>query len=104
MCHLCRNIRIYDERVGANKIAMLGKMTPQAPWERVRGLKFSRDGARLVSGGGGSAVRLWDLGQQACVQEWSLHDDSVWAVHGSDNLDTVYTGGRDGQVCPCLAM
>jgi hypothetical protein len=33
-----------------------------------------------------SAVRLWDLGQQACVLKWSLHDKSVWAVHGSDNL------------------
>jgi hypothetical protein len=42
------------------------------------------------------------------VQEWSLHDDSVWAVQGSDNLDFVYTGGRDGRVCSpfwlCLSI
>lgn len=99
-----RCIRIYDERAGTSKVATLGERSRSAPWERVRCLRWARDGGRLVSGGGGNALRLWDVRQRATVHEWRAHEDTVWAVHGDENLRTVYSGGRDGRVrtCPLL--
>lgn len=94
---LRRCIRIYDERAGTSKVATLGERSTSAPWERVRSLRWARDGARLVSGGGGTALRIWDVRQRAAVHEWRLHEDTVWAVHGDENLRTVYSGGRDGK-------
>ena len=50
----------------------------------------------MLTGSSDHTIRLWDLGQQRCVQTLAVHTDSVWALWASPSFSTVYSGGRDG--------
>ena len=54
------------------------------------------EGRRLLSGSSDHTIRLWDLGQQRCVQTLAVHTDSVWALAVGAGFSCVYSGGRDG--------
>jgi WD40 repeat protein len=57
-------------------------------------------------------MRLWDLGQQRCVQTLAVHTDSVWALAATPSFAAVFSGGRDGciyrwvhaDVCVCVCV
>ena len=48
-----------------------------------------------MSGGADHTLRLWDLGQQRCLQAFAVHTDSVWALAAPPDLGLVFSGGRD---------
>lgn len=44
-------------------------------------------------------MRLWDVGQQRCVQTiCPMLGDSIWALATDDGFSTVWSGGREGRV------
>jgi len=67
---------------------------PVAP--SCRALQLDCDGRLLLTGSSDHTIRLWDLGQQRCVQTLAVHTDSVWALAANNAFTVVYSGGRDG--------
>ena len=59
---------------------------------------MSEDSSLLLSGSSDHTIRLWDLGQQRCLQTLAVHTDSVWSLHASHDFGVVYSGGRDSHV------
>ena len=73
------HVHMYDaehrslmDALPGHKSWVLGVAT--APGQRGGG------GGALISGGGDGAVKLWDLGQRACVQTMTDQSDAVWGV------------------------
>lgn len=68
--------------------------------DNVRDLRISRDAQRLVTASSDKCVRTWDLRAPVrCVAGLRVHDDAAWALAAADeDLDHVYSGGRDGKV------
>ena len=66
-----------------------------------RALVFNRDGTMCLSGSCDHTIRLWDLGQQRCVQTFAVHTDSVWSLAVNDSFSTVISGGRDRCIYRC---
>ncbi len=62
---------------------------------------FNRQGTMCLSGSSDHTIRLWDLGQQRCVQTFAVHTDSVWCLHADDAFTTVVSGGRDRNIYRC---
>lgn len=60
------------------------------------------EGTMCLTGSSDQTMRLWDLGQQRCVQTFAVHTDSVWVLHASPDFTTVYSGGRDCCVYRCF--
>ena len=52
----------------------------------------------MVSGSSDHTIKLWDLGQQRCVQTLAVHTDSVWTLLPSSDFSVIYSGGRDRSV------
>jgi WD40 repeat protein len=71
--------------------------------DNVRDLRISCNAQRLVSASSDKCVRVWDLRAPGrCVAGLRVHDDAAWALAAADeNLDMVYSGGRDGKVLTC---
>ncbi len=61
----------------------------------VRALLLNEEGTLALSGSSDHTLRLWDLGQQRCLQTFAVHTDSVWALAAAPDLSLVYSGGRD---------
>lgn len=61
-----------------------------------RALQLDAEGRLLLTGSADHTMRLWDLGQQRCVQTLAVHTDSVWTLAAGAGFATVYSGGRDG--------
>eukprot|EP00959_Pyramimonas_sp_CCMP1952_P262795 5495039-Pyramimonas_sp.AAC.2 len=59
----------------------------------VKALVLDASGRRCLSGSSDNTVRLWDIGQQRCVQTFSMHQDSVWALAVDPSFTKVYSGG-----------
>lgn len=71
--------------------------SPSSPgWSFRRALQLDGDGRLLLTGSSDHTIRLWDLGQQRCVQTLAVHTDSVWALAVGPAFASVYSGGRDG--------
>jgi WD repeat-containing protein 48 len=64
--------------------------------DNIRALQLDAEGRLLLTGSADHTMRLWDLGQQRCVQTLAVHTDSVWALAAGAGFSTVYSGGRDG--------
>jgi hypothetical protein len=72
----------------------------QGHTSNVRALALDPTGKLCLSGGSDSTFRLWDLGQQRCVQTYSVHSDSVWALLPDASFSRVYSGASP---CPHAA-
>ncbi len=60
---------------------------------------FSRDGLRLVTGGGDSLLRVWDVATGRClVLVRNAHRRCVYTAAFSSDDQLIVSGGRDGDV------
>jgi hypothetical protein len=72
---------------------------PGAARRRHRALQLDGDARLLLTGSSDHTVRLWDLGQQRCVQTLAgVHACSVWCAVPDASWHFVYSGGSDGRV------
>ena len=56
-------------------------------------------GRRCLSGSSDNTLRLWDLGQQRCVQTFAVHTDSVWTLTTDPSFTKVYSGACSTNDC-----
>jgi WD repeat-containing protein 48 len=69
-----------------------------------RAVVLNPEGTLCLTASSDQTIRLWDLGQQRCVQTFAVHTDSVWALHATPDFGTVYSGGRDACVYRCGSL
>jgi WD40 repeat protein len=90
-------IRAMDPGTGSDGLWTL----PNAHQGGVLSLAVSRDGARLLSGGGDGVVRLWDVASRALLKERRSHTGSVWDLGFTVNHprgDYLASVGADGDL------
>lgn len=86
-------VRVWDGRSGARICKLRGHSG------NVRCAALSGDGRLCLTGSSDRALRLWDLGQQRCVQTvHGVHHCSVWSVAMDASWHVCYSGGADGVV------
>lgn len=70
----------------------------------VRKLLIKPDCSKVVSASSDCTLKVWDLGQQRCLETVEVHDDSVWTLAWDSANKRVFSGGRDKAVwCTDLA-
>ncbi|KAI3432393.1 hypothetical protein D9Q98_003949 [Chlorella vulgaris] len=85
-----QGVSVVDVRSGRSVMQLKGHT------DNVRSLQLEAEGRLLLSGSADHTMRLWDLGQQRCVQTLAVHTDSVWALAATPSFAAVFSGGRDG--------
>ena len=86
-------IRVWDARTGSRTAKLKGHNG------NVRCATLSSDGRLCLTGSSDHTLRLWDLGQQRCVQTISgVHGCSVWSAAMDASWHVCYSGGADGRV------
>lgn len=86
-------VRVWDGRTGARICKLRGHSG------NVRCAALSGDGRLCLTGSSDHTLRLWDLGQQRCVQTvHGTHHCSVWSVAMDASWHVCYSGGADGGV------
>ena len=84
---------MWDGRTGARICKLRGHSG------NVRCAALSGDGRLCLTGSSDHTLRLWDLGQQRCVQTvHGTHHCSVWSVAMDASWHVCYSGGADGGV------
>ncbi|KAH1021194.1 hypothetical protein HUJ04_010736 [Dendroctonus ponderosae] len=66
--------------------------------ETVKALVVSRDGTQCISGSSDGSIKIWNIGQQRCIQTILLHTEAVWALLATENFTYLISGGRDKKV------
>ena len=47
-----------------------------------------------------ASIKLWSLPMRRCIHTFSVHTDSVWALHSTHpQLHTFFSGDRGGWIC-----
>ncbi|KAI8824319.1 uncharacterized protein EV422DRAFT_565017 [Fimicolochytrium jonesii] len=86
-------VRVWDFRAGKNVMRLQGHT------ENIRSLLVSDDGRRVLSSSCDSTVKMWSLESHKCMHTYSHFEDSVYSLYSTDpDLDTFWTGGKDGWV------
>lgn len=70
--------------------------------DAVTSLDINSSGSTLVSGGHDSSIRLWDMSNKTCIQEFSAHrkkgDEGVLDVKFHHSYPWMISGGADSIV------
>ena len=46
-------------------------------------------------GSSDATIKIWDIGQQRCIQSIAIHTDSVWSIALDPQNLNLYSGGKD---------
>ncbi|KAI8904953.1 hypothetical protein DFJ77DRAFT_479920 [Powellomyces hirtus] len=89
-----KSVRVWDHR---SKTCV---MRLQGHGDNIRSLLVSDDGRRVLSASCDSTVKLWSLAKpHRPMHTYSHFEDSVYCLYSTHpDLDTFWTGGRDGWV------
>lgn len=87
--HAIGLLRMWDPRTAAKAGRLKGHT------DNVRCVMVSQDGSKCISGSSDATVKLWDLGQQRCIQTFNMHSDSVWTLATDVSFTRLFSGGRD---------
>ncbi|KAK5578007.1 hypothetical protein RB653_002956 [Dictyostelium firmibasis] len=88
-----RAIRGWDVRSGQKIFKLKGHT------DNIRSILLNPNSTRCLSASSDGTVRLWDIGEQRCIQVFDdLHTDSVWTLAANDSFSHFFSGGRDGMV------
>jgi WD repeat-containing protein 48 len=68
-------IRLWDPRTGERAGRLKGHT------DNIRALLLSQDGAMCISSGSDATIRVWDIGQQRCLQVTLPYCRSGWSSH-----------------------
>ena len=70
--------------------------------DNVSAIEFDEARGMLMTGSSDSSLRLWDMRQLRCLQEFSLHkpkyNDSIFDIKYSSDLGLIMTGGADATI------
>eukprot|EP00743_Colponemidia_sp_Colp-15_P005696 GILK01006124.1.p1 GENE.GILK01006124.1~~GILK01006124.1.p1 ORF type:complete len:906 (+),score=129.52 GILK01006124.1:136-2853(+) len=86
-------VRVWDPRANSLRSFKLKGHT-----DNVRCVVLNAEGTLCLSGSADNTIKLWDLGQQRCVQSFSVHSDSVWSIAPLAGFRKFLSGGRDSNV------
>ena len=86
-------VRVWDPRAGEKQMKLKGHTGI------VRSATVDPTGRLCLTASSDHTLRLWDLGQQRCVQTLAgVHGCSVWCAVPDPSWHYVYSGGSDGRV------
>ncbi|CAE6451253.1 unnamed protein product [Rhizoctonia solani] len=98
-----RVVRVWDPRIasggnGGGEPRCLS--TLRGHTDNVRAILISEDGRYILTGSSDASIKLWSLPMRRCIHTFSVHSDSVWALHSTHpQLHNFLSGDRAGWIC-----
>ncbi|CAE6403965.1 unnamed protein product [Rhizoctonia solani] len=94
-----RVVRVWDPRVGAGGEPRC-LSTLRGHTDNLRAILISEDGRYILTGSSDASIKLWSLPMRRCIHTFSVHSDSVWALHSTHpQLHNFLSGDRAGWIC-----
>ncbi|KAG8753415.1 hypothetical protein FRC12_011551 [Ceratobasidium sp. 428] len=101
-----RVVRVWDPRLpgasggagGGGEPRCVGALRGHT--DNIRAVLVSEDGRYVLTGSSDASIKLWSLPMRRCIHTFSVHSDSVWALHSTHpQLHTFFSGDRAGWIC-----
>ncbi|KAH7323334.1 hypothetical protein B0J17DRAFT_683001 [Rhizoctonia solani] len=98
-----RVVRVWDPRIasggnGGGEPRCLS--TLRGHTDNLRAILISEDGRYILTGSSDASIKLWSLPMRRCIHTFSVHSDSVWALHSTHpQLHNFLSGDRAGWIC-----
>ncbi|KAF8751081.1 hypothetical protein RHS01_08698 [Rhizoctonia solani] len=99
-----RVVRVWDPRIATGGNAG-GEprclSTLRGHTDNIRAILISEDGRyQILTGSSDASIKLWSLPMRRCIHTFSVHSDSVWALHSTHpQLHNFLSGDRAGWIC-----
>ncbi|CAE6446811.1 unnamed protein product [Rhizoctonia solani] len=98
-----RVVRVWDPRVargGSGNGEPRCLSTLRGHTDNLRAILISEDGRYILTGSSDASIKLWSLPMRRCIHTFSVHSDSVWALHSTHpQLHNFLSGDRAGWIC-----
>ncbi|KAG9120963.1 hypothetical protein FRC07_003284 [Ceratobasidium sp. 392] len=98
-----RVVRVWDPRIPGGASAGGEPRCVSAlrgHTDNIRAVLVSEDGRYVLTGSSDASIKLWSLPMRRCIHTFSVHADSVWALHSTHpQLHTFFSGDRAGWIC-----
>ncbi|KIJ13737.1 hypothetical protein PAXINDRAFT_48735, partial [Paxillus involutus ATCC 200175] len=82
-------VKIWDLENGEQE-GMAMQHSGNAEW--AQGLAVTRDGKRILSGGGDAVLRVWDVETHQPIAEWGGHEHAIHCIAMSPDDQLVGSG------------
>ncbi|CAE6445534.1 unnamed protein product [Rhizoctonia solani] len=94
-----RVVRVWDPRIaggGSGNGEPRCLSTLRGHTDNLRAILISEDGRYILT----ASIKLWSLPMRRCIHTFSVHSDSVWALHSTHpQLHNFLSGDRAGWIC-----
>ncbi|KAG8710703.1 hypothetical protein FRC11_004212 [Ceratobasidium sp. 423] len=101
-----RVVRVWDPRIAGGTSGGNGSGEPRClstlrgHTDNLRAILISEDGRYILTGSSDASIKLWSLPMRRCIHTFSVHSDSVWALHSTHpQLHNFLSGDRAGWIC-----
>ncbi|CAE6493686.1 unnamed protein product [Rhizoctonia solani] len=101
-----RVVRVWDPRIAGGASGGIGGGEPRClstlrgHTDNLRAILISEDGRYILTGSSDASIKLWSLPMRRCIHTFSVHSDSVWALHSTHpQLHNFLSGDRAGWIC-----